>query len=122
MASFPETKTTNQELFDTIRELKKYANANKSSVWRAVASRLAGAASQRAEVNLNRISKNTKEGETIIVPGKVLGDGLLNKKVTIVAYSATESAKQKISKGGGKFVTIREHLASKPKDKPKIIG
>ena len=122
MAYFPETKTTNRELFDTIRELKKFANDSKGEVWRAVASRLAGAASQRAEVNLNRISKNTQEGETIIVPGKVLGDGLLNKKVTIVAYSATDSAKQKISQGGGKFVSIREHLASKPKDKPKNLG
>lgn len=121
MASFPKTKTTNQVLFDTIRDLKKLSVKSGVGTWRAVATILAGSASQRAQVNLSKIDKLTKGGEVLIVPGKVLGDGLLSKKVTIVGYSASESAKAKISKAGAKFVTIKDYISKSPKDKPVII-
>jgi len=121
MAVIPKTKTTNQVLFDTIRDLKKLSVTSGVGTWKAVAKVLAGSASQRAQTNLSKISKYTKGGEVVIVPGKVLGEGLLSKKVTVVAFNASESAVKKIEAAGGKFVTIREYISKNPKDKPVIL-
>lgn len=122
MASMKKTKTSNKVLFDTIRELVKTANKSESKVFRAVANKLSTTASQRSMVNVSKIQRNTKTGETVIVPGKVLGDGTISNKVTVVGFSASESAISKIEKAGGKFITIKDYIAKNPKDKPKILG
>ena len=46
--------------------------------------------SHRAEVNVGKIGKLTKKGDTIVVPGKVLGTGAIDHSVTVAAekYSA----------------------------------
>lgn len=122
MASIRKTPTTNKVLFDTIRDLKKASTTTGTNVFRAVAEKLSAPASQRASVNISRIEKYANEGESIIVPGKVLGDGLISKKVTVVAFSASAGAIEKIEKAGGKFVEIREYLAKKPSAKIRILG
>lgn len=123
MASLKQSKTTNQELFNTIRELVKYSNSTGFAVYKAVANKLSSSASQRAKVNLSKIEKFVKEGETIIVPGKILGDGvLLKKNITIVGFNISESAIEKINKAGSKFVKISEFLSKKPNNKLRIIG
>jgi len=40
---------------------------------------------KRVEVNLYKINKHSKEGESIIVPGKVLSEGKLDHKISIIA-------------------------------------
>jgi large subunit ribosomal protein L18e len=122
MASIPKTKTTNKVLFDTIRDLKKLSTKTGVNVWKAVAAKLAAPASQRSQVNLSKIEKYTKDGESVIIAGKVLGDGILSKKVTIIAFAASESAKAKITKAGGKFIQIRDYIAKNPDNKIKILG
>ena len=121
MASL-DTKTTNQVLFDTIRDLKKLSTKTGVNVFKAVAEKLAASASQRAEVNLSRIDKHTTDKEVNIVPGKVLGAGVLTKKITIVGFKASEGAITKIEKAGSKFITIKEYIANKPSNKIRIIG
>lgn len=122
MAVINKTKTTNKVLFDVIRDLKKASKESGVGVFKAVAAKLAGSASQRSEVNLRKIEKFAKDGEKIIVPGKVLGEGMISKKVTVVAVKASESAKEKIEKAGGKFVEIRDYLAGKVDPKIRILG
>ena len=115
-------KTTNKVLFDTIRDLKKLSNKTGVNVFRAVAEKLSAPASQRSEVNLSLIEKHVKAGETIIVPGKVLGNGTLTKKITIVGFKASESAIKKIESAGSKFIEIRDYISKKPSNKLRIIG
>lgn len=122
MASVRNTKTTNQVLFDTIRDLTKLSNTTGVLVYKAVAERLSAPASQRVEINLSHIDKHCKDGETIIVPGKVLGDGILAKKLTIVGFAASATAIAKIEKAGSKFVKIKDFLAKKSDTKLRIIG
>lgn len=122
MAVIPKTKTTNQALFDTIRDLKKLSVKTGVGTWKAVAIRLAGTASQRAQVNLTKISKYTNGGETVIIPGKVLGDGIMSKKVTVIGFKASETAIKKITAAGGSFIEIKDYIAKNPKDKPVILG
>jgi len=121
MAVIPTSKTTNQVLFDTIRDLRKLSVKTGVGTWKAVAIKLAGAASQKAQVNITKISKYTKGGEVVIIPGKVLGDGIMSKKVTVVAFKASESAIKKITAAGGSFIEIKDYIAKNPKDKPIIL-
>ena len=122
MASIRDTNTTNKELFDTIRDLKKLSNSTGVGVYRAVAAKLAAPASQRSAVNLSKIDRNTKDGETVVVPGKVLGSGSLSKKVTIVGFSASQTAIEGIERAGSKFVTIKDYVSKKHDPKMRIIG
>ncbi len=49
------------------------------------------------KVNLSKLEtlKIVKDGAIVIVPGKLLGSGVLNKKIIIYANSISESAKTK---------------------------
>lgn len=122
MASIKKTMTTNQGLFDLIRDLKKVSAKLGVNVYKAAAVKLSGPASRRPEVNLSRIDRYANEGETIIVPGKVLGSGILAKKVTIVSFGASESAIKKIEAAGAKYVSLKEYISKKPDTKVRIFG
>ena len=122
MAAMRKTQTTNQVLFDTIRDLKKLSAKTGVAVFKAVAAKLAAPASQRPQVNLSKIERYAKEGETIIVPGKVLGDGTLSKKVTIVGFKASEGAITKITAAGAKYVDLKDYISKKPDSKVRILG
>jgi len=74
-------------------------------------------------VNLSRINRHTSEGDVVVVPGKVLGAGLLRHPVTVAAFAFTRSARQKILEAGGKCLDIRELVELNPKGSGvKIIG
>lgn len=105
-----------------IEELNKTSAKEKVNIWFRVAKELEKPARLRREVNLCRINVNTKEDETIIVPGKVLSVGELDHKVNVAALSFSQSAMDKINKSG-KAMKIQELLSQNPKgSKVRIIG
>ena len=113
-------KTDNvlQELIET---LKRKAFENKANIWKRIAEDLEGSTRNRKAVNLYTISQVLRDGEIALVAGKVLGDGEVGK-VTVAAYSFSESARSKILKTG-KIMTINELLEKHPKgEKVRIIG
>ena len=68
---------------------------------------------------LNKINENTNDGETVIVPGKILGIGNLDHTVTVVALNFSESASEKLKDK----MTIRELFEKNPKIKDaRILG
>ncbi|MFZ1970812.1 MAG: 50S ribosomal protein L18e [Candidatus Nanoarchaeia archaeon] len=99
------------ELLDTIMDAKK------NEKWYRVSEVLASPRKNKIEKNLDNISKDSKDGEVVVVPGKVLSMGELNKKVRIVALDFSESAKEKILKSGNKFSTILEEIKTNPEAK-----
>ena len=113
----PESKRT----LELINLLRKSAVENKARIWRRVAERLSGASRRRAEVNLHSIDKHSKEGDMVVVPGKVLATGALNHRVTIAAHSFSASAADKIRKAGGSCVTIANVVESNPEGKGIIL-
>ena len=116
------TGPTNQHLAGLIQELRKKANEHKSLIWKRLADDLARPTRQRRIVNLYKLNKHTKEGETIIVPGKVLGVGELNHKLTVAAWSFSGNAFEKINKVG-KAIPIADLIKESPKGKKiRIIG
>ncbi len=91
---------TNPRLTDLIAELKSTSRETDADVWRAVADRLEKPRRNHAEVNLGRIERYAREEETVVVPGKVLGSGALQKNVTVAAVDFSSSAKTKIDQVG----------------------
>ncbi|MCS7134015.1 MAG: 50S ribosomal protein L18e [Candidatus Caldarchaeum sp.] len=62
------------------------------------------------EVNLSRIQRHADENEVVFVPGKVLGHGVLTKKLTVGAFSFSESAITKIVNAGGRALLLEDFL------------
>ena len=70
------------------KQLKRKTNANfikdileskKNPSWLNVANILSYPRRKRMEINLDKINDASKEGETILVPGKVLSQGNIEK-------------------------------------------
>lgn len=116
-----KTLTTNKVLFDTINDLRKISNKTGNGVFKAVADILSGPASQKAQVNLGKLEKLTKDGDKVILPGKVLSDGVFSRKITIVGFNASQRAIEKLEKTGSKFIKIKDYIANKPDHKIRII-
>lgn len=114
---------SNPQLVQLIKDLKKAAIEKKSKIWKALAELLECSSSSWAEVNLSRLSRYAKANEQIVVPGKVLGSGELDKKLKIAAFSFSSTAKEKIAKAKGEALSIRELLAQNPTgSKVRIMG
>jgi large subunit ribosomal protein L18e len=100
-----------------IRRLEKAGIERKQAIWKTVAEMLEKPSRQRAAVNLSkleRLAKRFKE-KTFLVPGKVLGTGILNEKILVAAYQYSASARKKIGAVHGKSLSLAELLESKEK-------
>lgn len=116
-------KTTNPELIELIRFLKKQGKENKAEIWRDIAERLAKPRRKRVAVNLSRLDRHTHKSETVVVPGKVLGTGDISHSITVTAFAFSEKAKVKIKAAKGKFLSFPELIKKNPKgSNVKIIG
>jgi len=104
-------KKTNPELVKTIIEAKKKKN------WLGIAGILSSPRIKMINVNLDKINKEAKEGETIIIAGKVLSQGEVTKKIKVVAMSFSGKAKEKILKAKGETLTILEEIKKNPEAK-----
>jgi large subunit ribosomal protein L18e len=114
---------TNPELIDMIRLLKKTSRENDVRIWRKMAEYLSRTRRRRIAVNLSRINRYTKGGETVAVPGKVLAAGAVDHSVTVTAFAFSEKAMAKIRNAKGKCLTFSELIKKNPKgSNVKIIG
>ena len=104
-------KKDNQVLLSLIEKLMK----TKKPLWRRIAYELSRPRRQRVEVNLSKIEQYAAEDST------VLGAGILSKKLTVAAFSFSESAKQLISKTGGKALSIDGLHKSNPEGRGVTI-
>jgi len=91
---------TNPRLTRLIADLKSASRSAEGDVWSDVADRLEKPRSTHAEVNLGRIERYAQEGETVVVPGKVLGSGVLTKDVDVAAVDFSGTAQTKIEQVG----------------------
>lgn len=111
------------ELMQVINNLKILAIENKVPLWKRVAVELEKSSRQKREVNIFKLEKHSKEGDVIIVPGKILGTGDLTKKITVAALSISEAAKEKIVAAKGEVISIQTLMDKNPKaSKVKLMG
>ncbi len=97
-------KFTNIVLRKTIDELMK----TKSPAWKRVAELLMRPSRKRVVVNVSKINRYAQDGDVVVVPGKVLGAGELEKKITVAALSFSYTALEKITQSGSKALHIYE--------------
>lgn len=117
------TGSPNPHLRNLIAELKKKSIVDSAPLWKRLAVDLEKPSRNRRAVNLSRINRFVKENETVVVPGKVLGSGLLDRKVTVVAFAFSDGAVEKLRKQNCTTLSISEFMAKNPKTSDvRIIG
>ena len=105
----------NPELKELIRFLRRKYGEVGAKIWRDIAERLERPRSRRAEVNVSKINRYTRPGDVVVVPGKVLGAGMIDHPVKVAAFAFSASAKRKIEAAGGKCMSIRELVEQNPR-------
>ena len=106
---------TNPQLVATIDNLKAITRDNNAAIWRDIALRLEKPKKNWAEANLSKLERYAKDGETIVVPGKVLAAGSISKKIIVAAFSFSDAAAKAIVAAGGKTMTFEELAKENPK-------
>ncbi|MEM4703400.1 MAG: 50S ribosomal protein L18e [Candidatus Pacearchaeota archaeon] len=106
----------NEELKHTILALKKQKNKD----FLKIARYLVMPRKKSIAVNLERINKLCKDDDVVLIPGKILSKGSLNKKIQLVAFKVSGKALEKIRESGSSFCTMNQFLNEKEK-KFKII-
>ncbi|MCD6434357.1 MAG: 50S ribosomal protein L18e [Candidatus Diapherotrites archaeon] len=103
------------EAIKTVAEIEKQYRKTKARVWKKIIEELQKPRRKRIEVNLNKLSKLGKKfkGKILVVPGKVLGEGEIDGKISVAALSFSKAAEEKI-KGKGKVFSLKEILNKKP--------
>ncbi len=84
--------------------------ANKNKSWKTVAQLVSGSRRQYSSVNLDRLNSEAEDGETVVVVGKILGNGDLNKKLKVCALYFSESAKHKIKQAKGETINLLDEI------------
>lgn len=104
-------RKTNSKLVEAVILAKKHPG------WLKVAAILSSPRKNAVEINLGKINDVVKDGETIVVPGKVLSQGELTKKVKIVALKFSEASKEKLLKSKISTTSIGDEIKANPSAK-----
>lgn len=114
---------TNPNLIQLIRFLRKKSRENKAKIWRDIAKRLAKPRRNYKAVNISRLNRCTKNKETVIVPGKVVGTGEIDHQIAVAAFAFSEKAREKIKAAKGKIIPFPLLIKKNPQgSEVKIIG
>lgn len=100
-------KKTNPEIVETI-ELAKKKNLLE------LAKRLSGPKSNYTIINLDELNKlnelNKLKENKIMIVGKVLGSGNIEKKISISALGFSNQAREKLKKAGCTIKTLKQEI------------
>ncbi|MGQ9780885.1 MAG: 50S ribosomal protein L18e [Nitrososphaeria archaeon] len=113
-------KASNPMVRETLMKLGKISGEGNSVFWRPIMDAISSPSSRRPVVNVGKISRFTKENDVVLVPGKVLGDGLIDHPITVGALAASKSASEKIRAAGGSLLTLIE-FAERYRDGSKVV-
>jgi large subunit ribosomal protein L18e len=101
-------KKKNPSLVETLSACKK------NDAWLKVGQLLSISRRKRVSMNLSEISEKGEKGEKVLLPGKVLSQGEIDKKIQIIALDFSENAKEKLDKSKIEFNTIIEEIKKNP--------
>jgi large subunit ribosomal protein L18e len=99
---------------NSINLVKTIASAKKNKNWIRVAGILSSPRRRRINMNIGEISEKSREEEDVVVPGKILSQGEINKKIKIVALNFSKKAEEKLKKEGCEIITILEEIKKNP--------
>jgi len=104
-------RKTNPELVETVIAAKK------NKAWLEIAGLMSSPRKKHVSINLNEIDKKVKDKDIVVIPGKVLSQGEINKKVKIAALNFSEKAREKLIKAGGEAISILKEIKLNPEAK-----
>lgn len=105
-------RKSNSILVETIIQAKK------KEAWNEVAELLSGPRRKRMNLNLTELNGvEASDKDILVVSGKVLSEGQVDKKLKIVALGFSERAKEKLLKAGCKVSSILEEIKLNPTGK-----
>ena len=93
-----------------IRGLISLSRRLNMKILKEVARELAKSKRKRTAVNISKLNRYASENEIVVVPGKVLSSGTLEKKLTVIAESFSVKAFEKIKSAGGRPILLSELL------------
>ena len=114
MSEESDMTKSNPNLVRLIEALRKASHENAAPIWRDIADGLEKPSSRWAEVNLGELERLVEEGETVVIPGKLLGGGNITKAVTVASYRCSGEAKRKLEGAGGRAITLLDLIGSNP--------
>ncbi len=91
------------------------SDAKNSGLFKRVSELVALPKRKRIAVNVDKLDKQTKEGEVVIVPGKVLAAGKISHKISICAVNYSADAERKLKEAKCDLLSIEEILKRKPR-------
>jgi large subunit ribosomal protein L18e len=104
-------RKSNSNLMETIIAGKK------QEAWNEIAGILSSPRRNKICINLEQINKDAKAGEIVVVPGKVLSQGDIDKKIKVVAFSFSEKAREKLLSVKCEVSYILDEIKSNPSAK-----
>lgn len=111
----------NIQKLELIDKFYKAAKENKKEIFSAIAQNLEAPRRKESRINLSKLEKLNAvvDGDIVIIPGKLLGTGILNKKITIYAGDFSKNASLKLN---NKVKKLKDLLTDKiDYKKSKII-
>ncbi|MFQ5440566.1 MAG: 50S ribosomal protein L18e [Nitrosopumilaceae archaeon] len=112
---------TNQVTIQMAKNLKKASSKNNAPIWAKLAEYALKPSIARRKINLFKIGQLTKDNDTIVFPGKVLGTGNIPHKVTLCSFSISDSAANKIIANGGKLISFSDLIEKNPTGKGVVL-
>ena len=110
----PIIDMTNQSVVRMAKDLRKASAKNDAPIWARLAAEALKPSIARRRINLKRIGQLTKDDDTVVFPGKVLGTGNVPHKITLCSFSISNSAASKIVDGGGRLVRYTDLIEQNP--------
>jgi large subunit ribosomal protein L18e len=110
------------ETVKLITSLEKALKKTQSNAWEAIAEIIEKPRRRRVEINLDRLNKIAakNQGKILVVPGKVLSQGEITEKTTIVSETVSEEARKKIS-AKAQYISLKEFAEKAEKTKPSEV-
>lgn len=93
-------------------------SAKNADLWTRVQKLVALPRRSRLTINLNQLNRLAKDGEFIVVPGKVLGFGTVSHKFEVAAVEYSEGAAAKLKEKGCEIVSVGSMLK---KQNPRLV-
>lgn len=112
---------SNQIVRQMAKDLKKASTKNDAPIWSKLAEMALKPSSVRRTVNINKINELTKDNDVVVVPGKVLGTGIISHKITLSSFTISNSAATKILESGGKILNFENMIEQFPTGKGVIM-
>ena len=104
-----KSRKTNPIVANALQEALKH------EAWNGVAQRLSSSTRNYDSVNLFQLDKETQNGDTVIIIGKILSQGELSKKVKLSALAISKSAREKLKASKSEFIPLTEEIRKNPK-------